>query len=162
MRYLQKHCQRHNGPEGWVDSISQVPHKSWQNFNFGISIKHWLQNLNQNNSISTKLKLKILTKPSFIILTKIQLRNLNQTSAANLRILTKPCAQSLNKSLALCPNLSFQICNKLLPTRASSSTSATPVTTSTSFELASLHARVPSIKFTKHYGVSQLVSQWVS
>ena len=33
-------------------------------------------------SISISTKLKILTKPSFIILTKIQLCNLNQTSAA--------------------------------------------------------------------------------
>ena len=41
-----------------------------------------------------------------------------------------------------------QICNKLLPTRSSSSTSAT-VTTSTSLELASSHLRVTSIKFTK-------------
>ena len=35
-----------------------------------------------NIRISTKSKVKILTKPSFIILAKIQLRNLNQTSAA--------------------------------------------------------------------------------
>ena len=35
-----------------------------------------------NLSFSTKLKSKLLTKPSFRILTKIQLRNLNQTSAA--------------------------------------------------------------------------------
>ena len=35
-----------------------------------------------NISISTKLKLKVLTKPSFIILTKIRLRNLKHTSAA--------------------------------------------------------------------------------
>ena len=39
----------------------------------------------------------------------------------------------------------LQICNKLLPTRSSSSTSAT-VATLTSFELTSLHARVTSIK----------------
>ena len=39
------------------------------------------------------------------------------------------------------------------PTRFSSSTSAT-VTTSTSFELASSHARVTLIKFTKQESVS--------
>ena len=60
----------------------------------------------------------------------------------NFKNFTKPCAQSLNKSLAFWPNLCFQICNKLLPTRSSSET-----TTSTSFELASLQARVTSIKF---------------
>ena len=85
-KVLTKHCQRHNGPDGWVQ-------------------------------------------------------------------LTKPCAQSLNKSLALWPNLSSKICKKLLPTWSSSSTLAT-VTTSTSFELPSSHARVTSIKFTKCYGVS--------
>ena len=72
----------------------------------------------------------------------------------NFIILTKPCAQSLSKSLAFWPNLSFEICNKLLPTRSSSAA----VTTSTSFELASSHARVTSIKFTKQESVSQLVS----
>ena len=71
----------------------------------------------------------------------------------NFKIFTKPCAQSLNKSLSFWPNLSFQICNKLLPTRSSSET-----TTSTSFELASLHARVTSIKFTKQELVSELVT----
>ena len=52
------------------------------------------------------------------------------------QILTKPCAKSLKKSLAFWPNLSFKICNKLLPTGSSSSTSAA-VTTSKSFELVS-------------------------
>ena len=54
------------------------------------------------------------------------------------------------------PNLHQTIVNTFL-----SSTSAT-VATSTSFELASLHARVASIKFTKRYGVSESVSQSVS
>ena len=52
--------------------------------------KFLLQNLDEaftsksqpNISISTKSKAKILTKPSFRILAKIQLRNLNQTSPA--------------------------------------------------------------------------------
>ena len=68
----------------------------------------------------------------------------------NFKILTKLFAQSLNKHLDFWPNLGFQICNKLLPTRSSSAT----VTTSTSFELASSHARVTSIKFTKQQSVS--------
>ena len=50
----------------------------------------------------------------------------------------------------------LQICNKLLPTRSSSAT----VTTSSSFELASLHARVASIKLAQRYGVSESVSYW--
>ena len=55
-----KHCQRHNGPGGWVHitTLQFTVHKSWSNYN--------------NISSSTKFKLEILTK--------IQLRNLNQTS----------------------------------------------------------------------------------
>ena len=130
------------------------------------SSESWLS-INKTSASPLSLKFKILTKPSFRISTKIQLHNLYKTSAAKcwtnssfkilpelqLQNLDQPCAQSLNKSLALRPNLSFQICNKLLPTRSSSLTSAT-VTTSTSFELASSHARVTSIKFTKQQLVS--------
>ena len=55
-------------------------------------------------------------------------------------------------------NLNFRICNKLLPTQSSSAT----ITTSTSFELASSHARVTSINSTKQDGVRYSVSQSVS
>ena len=88
-----------------------------------------------------------------------QRQNDEQTPASksclnfNFKILTNPCAQSLNKSLALEPNVSSQICNKLLPTLSSASTSTT-VTTSTSFELPSSHTRVTSNKFTKRQSVS--------
>ena len=173
-----KHCQRHNGPEDWVH-LAKVA--SWSHIkSSNINLDHipssesriCINKKSQPNiSISTKLKFKILTKPSFRISTKIQLHNLYKTSAAKwwtnssfkilpelqLQNLDQPCAQSLNKSLALGPNVSSQICNKLLPTWSSASTWAT-VTTSTSFELASSHARVTSIKFTKQ----QLVSEWVS
>ena len=64
------------------------------------------------------------------------------------KLLTKHCAQSLDKNLILSPNFSFQICTKLSSTLFSASTTAT-ATTSTSFELASSHAKVTSIKFTK-------------
>ena len=87
---INKHCQRHNGPEGWVHIT-----ESRSSINFKISTKH--------QHLDYKAKVKILTKPSFRILTKIQLRNFNQTSAAkywpnfsfkirlnlNLKILTK-------------------------------------------------------------------------
>ena len=114
-----------------LSSYHKFLHKSWSNLNFSI------------------LKHRILTKASFRILTwpKIKLRYVNQKSAAKyqpnfsfkilpelqLQILTKISPQNLNKSFALWSNLSYQICNKLLPTRSFSSTSAT-VTTSTSFE----------------------------
>ena len=40
--YCKKHCQRHNGPEGWVHiTRSQFTvHKSWTYYNFRISITH--------------------------------------------------------------------------------------------------------------------------
>ena len=133
------------------------------------SSESWLS-INKTSASPLNLKFKILTQPSFRISTKIQLHNLYKTSATkcwtsssfkillnfNFKILTNPYAQSLKKSLVLGPNVSSQICNKLLPTWSSLSTSAT-VTTSTSFELASSHARVTSIKFTKQ----ELGSQWV-
>ena len=158
-------------------SYHKIKHKSWSNIIWGISTKHQLQNLNQTSASRLNLKFKILSKPSFRISTKIQIHDLYKTSATkywpnssfrsclnfNFKILTKPCAQSLNKSLALWTILSSQICNKLLPIQSSSSTLAT-VTISTSFELVSSHARVTSIKFSKQQGVSQLVSdkhcQW--
>ena len=169
-----KHCQRHNGPEGWVHLAKVILQVQTQ-----ILIEYHLQNfdsastrnLNQTSASPLNLKFKMLTQPSFRISTKIRLHNLYKTSAAkcwtsssfkillnfNFKILTNPCAQSLKKSLVLGPNVSSQICNKLLPTWSSLSTSAT-VTTSTSFELASSHARVTSIKFTKRQWVSELGS----
>ena len=66
-----------------LSSYHKFKHKSWSNFKFKISIKHYLQNLNQ-----------------------ISVFRLN----FNFEILTKPCAQSLNKNLALWRNLSFQNC----------------------------------------------------
>ena len=70
-----KHCQRHNGPEGWVlvtkvtylghitnyhTNLEQTSSESRPSTNYKISTKHQ-QNFN----------LKILTKPSFRISTKI-------------------------------------------------------------------------------------------
>ena len=133
-----KHCQRHNGPEGWVHLIKVT---SWGNiassntnlikFIFRISTKHQL--LSQTSASPINLEFKILTKPSFRISTKIQLHNLYKRSAVK-----------------CWTNSSFK-------------TSAT-VTTLTSFELASSLDRFTSIKFTKRYGASELVSdkhsQW--
>ena len=141
----------------------EFKHKSWSNFIFRISTKHQLQNFKQTSASRLNLKFKILSRIS----TKIQLHNLYKTSATKYRpnssfkfclnfkftILTKPCAQSLNKSLALWTILSSQICNKLLPIQSSSSTLA--VTISTSFELVSSQAGVTSIKFTKQEWVSE-------
>ena len=133
-----------------VEFISQVQTQ--------ILIKFHLQNLDQastsnlNQTSVFRLNLNLKSWPNlaseswprfnFITSTKHQRQNAEQTPASksclnfNFKILTNPCAQSLNKSLALGPNVSSQICNKLLPTQSSSSTSAT-VTTSTSFESAS-------------------------
>ena len=50
--YVLKHCQRHNGPEGWVHiTRSQCTvHKTWTCYNFKISTKHQLKNLNQTSA----------------------------------------------------------------------------------------------------------------
>ena len=98
-----KHCQRHNGPEGWVlltketssyTNLDQIPKfKIFRpNFNIKILTKHSLHNLtkpqqqNTDQTSVSKLRLnlnfKILTKPSFRISTKIKPRNLNQVSTA--------------------------------------------------------------------------------
>ena len=90
------------------------------------------------------------------MLNKLQFQNLAELQLQNL---DQPLCSKSEKSLVLGPNVSSQICNKLLPTWSSLSTSAT-VTTSTSFELASSHARVTSIKFTKQEWVSQSVQTW--
>ena len=115
-----------------LSSYHKFKHKSRPNFIFRISTKHQLQ-LQPYISLSLKLKLQNLDQIS----TEIQFRNLYKTSAEkncsnsrfksclNFKILTKPCAQSMNKSLAFLPNLSFEICNKLLTTWSSSATVTT-------------------------------------
>ena len=87
--FIIKHCQRHNGPEGWVlltkitsFVISKILHKFWSNFITRISTKHQLQNLSQISAFRLNLNFKILTKPSFRISTKIKLHNLHQASTA--------------------------------------------------------------------------------
>ena len=84
-----KHCQKHNGLEGWVlltkitsFVISKFLQKFWSNFISIISTKHQLQNLNQISAFWLNLNFKILTKPSFRISTKIKLHNLHQASTA--------------------------------------------------------------------------------
>ena len=69
----------------------------------------------------------------------------------NFKILTKPCAQSLNKKLQ---NFGFQICTKMLSTRFSASTV-------TSIELASSHAGVTSIKSTKRRQLVTSVANYI-
>ena len=108
--YDKKHCQRHNGPEGWVHLAKVILQVQSQ-----ILIEIHLQNLdsastrnlNQTSAYPLNLKFKILTQPSFRISTKIQHQNLYKTSEAkcwtsssfkillnfNFKILTNPCAQ---------------------------------------------------------------------
>ena len=130
LRNNKKHCQRYNGPKGWVHITRSrfTVHKSWSYYNFRISIKHKLQNLNQTSVSRLNLKLKSWPK-------------LASEYCPRLNFVTSTKYQQQNPD---------QICNKLLPTRSSSAT-ATP---STSFELATSHARVTSIKFTKRQLVS--------
>ena len=119
----EKHCQRHNGPEGWVH-ITKVT--SWVNITISntnldqiSSSESWLKNqfLNQTSASLSNSKsrpnIASESRPrfNFITSTKHQHQNAEQTPASksclnfNFKILTNPCAQSLNKSLALWPNL---------------------------------------------------------
>ena len=65
--------------------------------------------------------------------------------------------KAMNQHLTFWLSFIFQICTKLSSTRFSASTSAT-VTTSTSFKLASSHAKVTSSLLNR----SESVSQWVT
>ena len=49
-----------------------------------------------------------------------------RVTRVNFKILTNPCAQSLKKKLALGPNVSSKICNKLLPAWSSATSKSWP------------------------------------
>ena len=128
------------GPEGW--------HKSWSNI-FRISTKHQLQSINQTSAFRQNYNLKILTKPSSSkTMTKLQNNAWTSTSKSwpNLETLCSKSEQKFN-FLTKPQHRNLQ---QILPIRSAT------VTTSTSFELASSHARITSIKFTKR----QWVSEW--
>ena len=82
----KKTCQRHKGPEGWVQLtkvtywvVSQLQTQILIKFIFRISTKHQL--LSKTSASPINLKFKILTKHSFRISTKMKTHNLNQASA---------------------------------------------------------------------------------
>ena len=113
--YIYKHCQRHNGPEGGVLFTKVTSFRSYHKFFYSqILIKFHLQILDYastsksqpNIRISTKSKVKILTKPSFRILTENKLHNLNQGSAAkywvNFSFKISPELQLQNLDQTLC------------------------------------------------------------
>ena len=94
------------------------------------------------------------------ILTKLPLQHLNWTSTSkswlnfNFKILTKPCAQSLNRSLALWPSSAFKSatnCCQHDPHHQHQQQKQPE---------QALHARVTSIKSTKRQWVSEWVSYW--
>ena len=132
-RFNQKHCQRHNGAEGWVLLTKET--SSYTNLDQIPKFKIFRPNFN----------IKILTKHSLHNLTKPQQQNTDQTSVSKvslelqLQTLGQTLCSKSEQNLALWPNFSFQNCIKLSSKRFSSSTSAT-VTNSTSFELASSQA----------------------
>ena len=110
----EKHCQRHNEREGKVLLPKQLLITKHQYFDYKFknqTSKSWL-----NLASVSRQRLNIITS------TKHRQQNTDQTSVAksrrsfNFKILTKLCAQSLNKNLTLWPNFSFQICTKLSST----------------------------------------------
>ena len=92
-----KHCQRHNGPEGWVlltketssyTNLDQIP-------KFKILTKH--QHFDQTLTSKSWPNIHFITSPSLSskILTKLQFQKFRLNF--NFKLLAKPCAQSLNK-----------------------------------------------------------------
>ena len=110
----KKHCQRHNGPEGWVlitssntnlDQISSS--ESRPSIIFKISTKH--QPLHKTWFSKSWPNLASESWPRFncITSTKHQQNKNWLTSNFNFKIFTKYCAQSLNKRSAFWRNLSW-------------------------------------------------------
>ena len=86
---LKNRCQMHNGPEGWVHlaKVTSWSHNRSSSINLDhISFSESRLSINKKSQPKSaspqNLKLKILTKPSFRISTKIQLHNLYKTSSA--------------------------------------------------------------------------------
>ena len=103
-----KHCQRHNGPEGWVHLakvISQVQTQTLIEFHLQNLDSASTRKLNQTSASPLNLKFKILIKPSFRISTKILLHNLYKTSAAK-------CWT--NSSFKILPKLQLQTLTNLV------------------------------------------------
>ena len=150
-------AQRTWGLSSTFQSLNKFKHESWSNFILRISTSKSQPNIGLSiKLVQTYVASEYQPRFNFMTSTKHQQQNemLNNLQLQNLAWTSTSkswpkhtCAQSLNNSLALWPNLSIQTCNKLLPTRSLSSTSAI-VTTSTSYKLASPHATVTSIKST--------------
>ena len=102
-----KHCQRHNGPEGWVLLTKET--SSYTNLDQIPKFKIFRPNFN----------IKILTKHSLHNLTKPQQQNTDQTSVSKvslelqLQTLGQTLCSKSEQNLALWPNFSFQNCIKL-------------------------------------------------
>ena len=85
VRQVFKHCQRHNGPEGYQSNFFKSYHKflqkAWSNLIIRISTKHQQQNTDQTSASKSRLNFnfKILTKPYAESLNKLQLPSLHQT-----------------------------------------------------------------------------------
>ena len=101
-----KHCQRHNGPEGWV-RLTKVTYfsritRSNTKFDQISSSKYWSSAKFKISTSASRLnlKFKILTKPGFRISTKIQINYLYKTSAAK---------YWRNYSFKSCLNFNFKI-----------------------------------------------------
>ena len=163
-------AQRTQGLSSAYQSWNKFKHKSWSNFIFKISTKHSLQNPNQTSASRLNLIFKILTKASIKILTKKNLHNLNQGSAAiywlNLSFKISSELQLQNLDQTLCsksgqkfdlmtkiqlPNLHQTIANTFLSINISNSNNL-------NFWVGIFTPRVISIKFTKQHKVSESVS----
>ena len=107
--YMLKHCQRHNGPEGWVhiassytnvdqisisesrlstniniSSVSQINLnlKSWPRFNFVTSTKHQQQNTDQTSVSKSRLNFNFKSWPNLVLKVWTKVKLYDQTSAS--------------------------------------------------------------------------------
>ena len=96
--YKEGHCQRHKGPKDWV-LLTKVT-------SLGYITSSYTNLLNQTSAFRPDLASESRPKLDFITSTKHQQQNIDQTSVSdqiksplnlNFKILTTPCAQSLNK-----------------------------------------------------------------
>ena len=72
--YKEEHCQRHNGPKGWV-LLTKVT-------SLGYITSSYTNLFDQASTSKSQPSISTSTRPSFRILTKITLHNPNQASAA--------------------------------------------------------------------------------
>ena len=80
MKNIKKHCQRHNGPEGWVH-LAKVT--SWSH------IRSSNINLDHISSLESRLSINPKSQPNIGISTKLKIQNLDQRTTIHCTALSR-------------------------------------------------------------------------